>query len=1029
MSKKRPTQHAVDSGRQLGHQRLTLHDAENRLNFLIDTGAAVSTVPPRPSDKQHQDIISFLTAANSKPIITYGHRTLPIRIGNNRILWRFIVADIPTAILGLDFLTENKMLIDPSGRTVTAPDGTVLRCNVQPSSGIRLIAPESEYAEIVLRYQEVSRRSGNSPGFRNTHHIETKGAPVFARPRRLCPDKAAEVKRQISELLAEGVIRPSSSNWSSPIHLVPKSDGSWRMCGDYRALNTITVPDRYPVPYLQDFTYILFGCTVFSKVDLLRAFHQVPVEECDIPKTAICTPFGAYEYLRMPFGLRNAAQTQQRLMDEVFLGLNFVFVYLDDILIASKSAAEHRAHLLAVFERIQQYGLIVNLKKSQFGRDNIEFLGHHVNSHGITPTAEKVASIVKFPAPKTVADMRRFLGMLNFYRRFIPNSASHQLELQSLITSSKKNDKTPIVWTPQSTAAFVTTKESIAQATMLCHPAPDAELSLVTDASDTAIGGALHQTLADGTVQPLGFFSRKLSKPQLKYSTFDRELEAVSQAIKHFDYWLDGRNFVVYTDHKPLCKAMEKKSERTNKRQAERFYRISSYNCEIRYLPGKDNLIADALSRIYHINASPAIDMEWIAALQDDDPDLLAILAGTKQTSLQLNQVKCLNSEAKLWCDTSNGQCRPFVPEAAQRIVMEKLHSLAHPGPRATAQLVSSKYVWLKIDKACREYARNCLACQRNKVNRHNHTELGKFDTPDARFQHVHMDIVGPLPTIDGQSYVLTMVDRYTRWPEAVTMPNITAETTASHFIETWIARYGVPTRITTDQGRQFTSDLFNSISSRLGIEHLQTTPYHPQSNGLVERMHRTLKAAIRCQEESNWVQALPIILLAMRSQPREDMGASASQMVYGSPLRIPGEFMQEVGETSHHKFVEELSKVMSALRPCLTSNNDTRRPIYRDKNLDHAKFVFIRVDAVKTPLQSPYTGPYRVLQCREKTFKVEVNGKPKEISVDRLKVAVTAEQEEQKTDLTPQAIEVPSSTRRTRSGRVVIPPSRLGGV
>lgn len=907
--------------------------------------------------------------------------------------WNFIVADISVPILGIDFMQRNHIIIDIANKTMTDKSGCVVSCTGHSSVpvGIRVLDPPVLLADVVKQFEQLGSNS-TLPNLRTTHQIETQGLPVFARPRRLNPEKTNEVKTQLTDLLAQGVIRPSSSSWSSPIHLVKKGDGSWRMCGDYRALNAITIPDRYNVPYLQDFSYILFNCVLFSKIDLLRAYHQVPMDEKDISKTAICTPFGLYEYLRMPFGLRNAAQTQQRLMDVVFRGLTFVFVYLDDILIASRNAEEHRRHLQLVFQRLKDHGLVVNLKKSEFCVKKVDFLGHTITKDGIQPLQAKVEAITDYPAPKTANDLRRYLGMLNFYHRFIPHSALHQRSLQALITTSKKNDKTPINWTQEARIAFQTTKDSITNAAMLAHPAVDAELALVTDASDFAMGAALHQTLPDGQVQPLGFFSRKFTPTQIKYSTFDRELEAITQAIKHFEYWLEGRQFTVYTDHQPIMKAMCKKTPRSCKRQSERFNYISQHTTDIKYLPGKNNPVADALSRIYSINLNPTIDLQWIAELQSTDVILQELISGSRRSNLQLSLVKDLDKNTELWCDTTNGLCRPFVPSAAQSVVISKLHNLSHPGARSTAHLVASKFVWLNMDKSCRIFARSCLSCQRNKVDRHNHTQLGTFDTPDARFQHVHMDIVGPLPTIDGQSYLLTLVDRYTRWMEAEPMPNITAETVVKHFQKTWVARFGVPTKITTDQGRQFTSDLFKAMNQRLGVQHLRTTPYHPQANGLVERFHRTLKAALRCKENDNWVEALPTILLALRVQLKEDLGASPAQLVYGTTLRIPGEFLQESPGTNPHQLLQRLTSTMGSLRPIVTSNHDTKRLVYRDKKMDAAEFVFVRVDAVKSPLQSPYTGPHRVNKRRTKTCEIDFNGTLKEISVDRLKAATLEE-------------------------------------
>lgn len=278
-------------------------------------------------------------------------------------------------------------------------------------------------------------------------------------------------------------------------------------------------------------------------------------------------------------------------------------------------------------------------------------------------------------------------------------------------------------------------------------------------------------------------------------------------------------------------------------------------------------------------------------------------------------------------------------------------------------------------------------------------------------------------------------------------MPNITAETTASHFITAWISRFGVPVRVTTDQGRQFESELFNQLNRTLGIEHLRTSPYHPQSNGLVERFHRTLKTAIRCREE-DWISALPMVLLALRNQMKEDLGASPAQLVYGSSLRIPGEFLQEAPATDQPSFVQQLTRNMANLRPTMTSDHNTHRSSYRSPQLDSVNFVFVRVDSVKSSLQPPYTGPHAVLRRGEKTFRVDFNGKPKEISVDRLKPAFlecapgqqdtasrissgigptpTNHQASSSSSSSPDSPPIPVTTR---SGRQVVPPVRIGAV
>lgn len=599
-------------------------EQRSKVPFLIDTGSQISVVPAESGAKPDVSPKFKLTGADNSRIATYGRRRIKLKFGDQTFTHNFIVADVKECILGIDFLRAFQFTINPYDNQITNSDATIQCETVQCNSKclkLDFTDPILKLLEETPEITDTSISSRSTPSHGVVHFITTVGGPCKACIRRYNPTVQKIINDTFSEYLKLGYVRYSSSDWSSPLAVSKKKDGSYRVCGDYRMLNKLTKNDNYNLPYLQSFNNQMEGCTRFTKIDLEIAFIQVPIHPPDIPKTAVCTPQGLFEFTRMNFGMKTSSQTFQRFLDTIFRDFSsFLFIFINDLVIHSRSESEHLEHLRKVFRKLADHNLKINIKKCQFNKEKIDFLGFTVSDRGVLPSDNRVNSINNAPIPTTVAKMKKFLGTTSYYHHYMKNFAKIRQPLNSFLSVPKRHNDRKIHLTSRQIEAFHQLNESLANATILAHPVPGATLLIHTDASGISMGATLSQ-LIDGKPQPLYLFSRLFSERFLSRTAYDKELEAAYQAIKKFDKFLLGQKVILYVDNQALSKSLAIPKDKPWPEQRRLMF-ISQNVDEVIHIAGEQNVAADYLSRLEcnELKLEPKIDYAQLFNEQLTDP-------------------------------------------------------------------------------------------------------------------------------------------------------------------------------------------------------------------------------------------------------------------------------------------------------------------------------------------------------------------------------------------------------------------------
>lgn len=884
---------------------------------LLDSGASKTIVGSsgweilKPLCKLHPSPMTNCTVANGQNCSIAGMLRLPISLRDRVILLEtLVVPSLPhTLILGIDFWTRMGIIPDLNAGEWffhnDQPKVATISSAITPNDSL----PSEQQKRLELVIKDIFCSMKSEIGCTNLVElkIKTNSDPIKQRYYPLSRVLQNEVNAELEEMLRKDIIEPSNSPWSSPIVMVRKSGGGWRFCVDYRSLNRVTVKDSYPIPFVSATLDKLRDARFLSTLDIKSAYWQIPVSKESRPLTAFTVPNrGLFQFKRMPFGLANAPAVWQRLIDQV-VGVDleqFVFVYLDDVIICTPTFDQHINILREVVSRISKAGLTLNREKCNFCKSELRYLGYIVNASGLLVDPEKVEAIMSIPPPKNISDIRRIIGMASWYRRFVPNFSTLVAPLTAL---TRKNTK--FNWNSDCDSAFNAVKEHLIRAPILTCPDFDKPFIIQCDASDFGVGAVLTQGQNDDE-RVISYLSRSLTKSERRYSTTEKECLAVLFAIEKLRPYIEGTHFTVVTDHYSL-KWLNSIKDPVG-RIARWAVRLQQYDFEVIHRKGKDNVVPDALSR-----SVPVVEPVSVPAIPSMPSNKLDVPPSESDPWYCRMVTNVQNSPAKFpkwWLDDGKlYKCAKTVYPALmdsrdswllvvprdQRLAILRDHhdppTCGHLGISKTFARIAQHYYWPKMRSSVTRYVNRCEVCLKTKpLQRASAGQmLSQQPTASRPFQILSIDLVGPLPRSNsGYSYVLSVHDVFSKYPLFFPLRSATTKTVLRWLEDHVILVYGIPEKIIADNGPQFRSKVFQETLQGYGISLRFTAHYHPQANP-VERVHRVLKTIISSYVENNhktWDTFLAKAGCAIRSAKHEVTGLTPNFVVFGrDPKFIPG--------------------------------------------------------------------------------------------------------------------------------------------
>lgn len=980
---------------------------------LFDSGASHSFI-----SSYFIETHDIPTVALKKPLITrspgghipchLGVINIPINLSGVVFLTNLVVLNSHgiDVILGMDWLSKHRGNIACAERTVTVTNhqGKTVTCHIKPSltdslvHNLKVESPED--VPIVKEYLDVFPEE--LPGMPPKREVEfvidlvPGTTPIAKRPYRMAATELAELKKQLTELEQKGYIRPSSSPWGAPVLFVGKKDGSKRLCVDYRALNGVTIKNKYPLPRIDDLFDQLKGAKYFSKIDLRSGYYQLRIRPEDVPKTAFVTRYGQYEFTVMPFGLTNAPAYFMNLMNKIFMEEldKFVVVFIDDILVYSRSAEEHGQHLKMVLEKLRDHQLYAKFSKCEFWLQKVSFLGHILTAEGIAVDPEKVTAVANWKKPTTVTEIRSFLGLAGYYRRFIEGFSKIARPMTGLLQKDKKFE-----WTAACEESFCELKRRLTTAPVLVLPDIQKDFTIYCDASRQGLGCVLMQ---EGRV--VAYASRQLKTHEQNYPTHDLELAAVVHALKIWRHYLIGNKCEIYTDHKSLKYIFTQPN--LNLRQRRWLELIKDYNLEIHYHPGKANVVADALSRKaychhlvtqkpelseemrklnltivphslnYNLSIRPVLD-DQIKEAQKDDEELMKIKAQTgenKAPDFRVDQYGTLWFKKRL-CVPKQGHYR--------NTIMDEAHNSAysiHPGTTKMYVDIRETYWWRGMKGDIARFVAQCDVCQRVKIEHQKPSGLLQpLPVPEWKWEEISMDFINGLPkTPRGNDSIWVIVDRLTKVAHFIPVrTSYGGDKLAKLYVNNILRLHGVPKRIVSDRGTQFTSKFWKSLHKALGTKLDFSSAYHPQTDGQTERVNQVLEDMLRAcalTYGKNWEDSLPFVEFSYNNGYQTSLKKSPFEVLYGRKCRTPL-MWSEVGDriVESPDFIKAAEEKIAEVRENLRIAQ-SRQKSYADKRRRELEFevgdhVYLKVSPirgtrrfrVRGKLAPRYIGPYPI--------------------------------------------------------------------